>query len=107
MCLGDKILPIFHILLARAAMEGSAPEALVISVALALQQLGAAGWPPVTHHGCRPGTPSPQAWSLWVLLVHWQPQERHLVVVAAAPGGGPQGAAPAGWEDAISMSEGA
>ena len=59
MCLGDQILPIFHILLARAAMEGSAPEALVIPVALALQQLVAAGWSPVTHHGCRPGTPRP------------------------------------------------
>ena len=107
MCLGDHILPIFHIVLARTAMEGSAPEALVIPVALALQQLGAEGGPPVTHHGCRPGTPRPQAWSLWVLLVHWQPQERHLVVVAAAPGGRPQRAVPAGWEDAISMSEGA
>ena len=105
MCLGDKILPIFHILLARTTMEGSAPEAPVIPVALALQQLVAAGGPPVTHHGCRPGTPRPQAWSLWVLLVHWQPQERHLVVVAAAPGGGAQRAVPAGWEDAISMSE--
>ena len=50
MCLGEQILPIFHILLARTAMEGSAPEALVIPVALALQQLGAVGGPPVTHH---------------------------------------------------------
>ena len=107
MRLGGKVEHIFLVLLARTTMEGSAPEAPVIPVALALQQLVAAGWPPVTHHGCRPGTPRPQAWSLWVLLVHWQPQERHLVVVAAAPGGVPQRAVPAGWEDAISMSEGA
>ena len=40
-----------------------------------------------------------------MLLVHWQPQERHLVVVAAAPGGGAERAVPVGWEDVISMSE--